>query len=297
MNRYIEQPAEFAYVVTLIIDGKIRSRDLLFVLRGTLLYQFAKARGIVTERKPRNTILGEIVADVRDKPEAQPIDPNAPVQMPEPKIDPDADICDGCELLQNSDNDIIWEKALRGEPVTISNDWRNAPVIEGQRLDELVTVAGSDKQVIRGDAMVDSVFSMIAAECGIRFKRAEGRGDIHMRFADLSKYKGGTVLGITWVPRNAKTFEAGGDIAGDIVCDSKRAWTMIMLFLKLMHEAGHAIGALDHSQLPEDIMYFQPTAAGQRRYTQADIARFLNLYPLALRERYAEADARLAQAA
>ena len=278
MNKYIEQPAEFAYVVQLIIEGKIRSRDLLFVLRGNLLYQFAKARGIVTERKPRNSILGEILTDVRENPESQAIDPNAPVVVPEPEIDEDADICDGCELLANSENDIIWQKALRGEPVTISNDWRNAPDIEGL-----------------GDPMVDSIFGMIASECGIRFARkASGRGDIHIRFADLSKMQGGKVLGLTWVPRNAKTFEQGGEIAGDIVCDSKREWTMPLLALKLMHEAGHAIGALDHSKLPADIMYFQPTAAGQRRYSPADIARFLNLYPLKLRELYVEADARLA---
>lgn len=279
MNKYVEQPAEFAYVVRLIIEGKIRSRDLLFVLRGNLLYQFAKARGLVTERRPRNTILGEILEHVRENPDAQAVDPNAPpAPMLEQEIDETADVCDGCELLANSENDIIWAKALRGEPVTISNDWRNAP-----------DIAGLD------DRMVDSVFGMIAAECGIRFARkASGRGDIHIRFADLSKMEGGKILGLTWVPRNAKTFEQGGEIAGDIVCDSKREWTMPWLALKLMHEAGHAIGALDHSKVPADIMYFQPTAAGQRRYTDADIARFLNLYPLKLRELYAEADARLA---
>ena len=282
MNKFIEQPAEYSYVVNLIVDGKIRARDLLFILRGVLLYQFAQARGLVTDRKPRLTILNEIMADVQAKPDGQAIDPNAPTQPEPPKeIDKDADVCDGCELLANSENDIVWAKALRGEPVTISNDWRNAPEIEGLN-----------------DAMVDSVFSMIAAECGIRFARKEsGRGDIHIRFADLSRYEGGNVLGLTWVPRNAKNFEQGGDIAGDIVCDSKRSWTLTLLALKLMHEAGHAIGALDHSEMAQDIMYYAPTAAGQRRYTDADIARFRNLYPLKLRELYAAADTRLAEAA
>lgn len=277
MNKFVESPAEFAYVVRLIIDGKIRAGDLLFVLRGNLLYQFAKARGLATERRPRNTILIEILEHVRANPNAESVDPNAPVPIPEPDINEDADICDGCELLANSENDIIWAKALRGDPVTISNDWRNAPEIPG--LD---------------DRMVDSVFAMIAAECGIRFARkASGRGDIHIRFADLSKMQGGKILGLTWVPRNAKTFEQGGEIAGDIVCDSKREWTLIMLSLKLMHEAGHAIGALDHSKVPADIMFDKPTAAGQRRYSDADIARFQNLYPLKLRDLYADADARL----
>ena len=251
----------------------------MFVLRGQLIYEFAQARGIVTQRKPRGTILSEILADVRANPNEIAVDPNKPADPPPaPKIDTDADVCDGCELLANSENDIIWAKALRGEPVTISNDWRNAPDIDGL-----------------GNPMVDSIFGMIAAECGIRFARKEsGRGDIHIRFADLSRMNGGKTLGITWVPRNAKKFEDGGEIAGDIVCDSKREWSLVMLSLKLMHEAGHAIGALDHSEVPTDIMYFAPTAAGQRRYSKADIARFLNLYPLALRDLYAEADARAA---
>jgi hypothetical protein len=108
------------------------------------------------------------------------------------------------------------------------------------------------------------------------------KGKIHISFTDLSKRKsanGAQILGFAYQPSSGDAMSAAGDLSGDIFCDNSgkfmtELWEML---IKLLHEIMHALGC-HHTNIPRDIMYGRPTAAGNRTLSPGDIKQLQDRY-------------------
>lgn len=142
--------------------------------------------------------------------------------------------CDGCGGVSTASG-LRWQKADRGEPVTISVNERNKP----QSLNYLTP-----------ELIVEHWFKPWSDVCDIKFRLLSRAGDIRIGFKPLED----SVLGIALVPRGAEFMEQGGELSGDIWMDSDRVWTPRMERGTGCHEGGHAIG-LEHIDSRSALLY------------------------------------------
>ena len=262
LNFYQNNPTEFKRARKIMAAGMTQAEIQRFFL-GIRSYEWLRAAGdnavyrrehevaraiirlFLENKVPLDPIIPEIMLP------GDPAGSQAPSQAPKPEIDLDAPICTGanCGGVSEIKRMLRWDKVLKGEPVTVSFDMKNAPKVDG----------------LTRKVMEQEILKWVSGTPGLKIKFLKsGKGDVHIRFAyiDGQGDENGNILGMAFQPKKSLDMADGGDLSGDIIIDSGDLWPLrglLKFLMTLRHEFGHAIGA-PHLPNPGDTMYRAPTA-------------------------------------
>lgn len=256
MNKYQEDPVEFRRIVAMIRAGATY-REITWLLRDHLVFEFATSLNIITSSKNRLFVAYLAWKKLKIENPRQPFIPASEL--------PDVILCDSCGGLGEAKG-LRWFKLNQGGFLTWSIDRSgigNIPAFSDNEIqgwfDVWTTIAGLPPAVKTSDI----------GDCHIDFKPIDGPGK---------------TLGFVLQPRApVEDMARGGRLAGDMTIDSsERSWPLLRTRYVGKHEVGHVFG-MDHEDMEEGdrdaLMFPFIQGNGDRNPNSTDRKGFVVKYP------------------